>query len=85
VRRILHKDLNFHPFKIIATQELSDLDMAKRNAIAERLIGILSYLMTREAHFHLFACGNKPIFRYGAEENPQQLHQRPHHGARVTV
>jgi hypothetical protein len=82
VRRILHKDLSF--------QELSDRNMAHRStpAVAEHLIGILSnviILMTDNAHFHLPGCVNKQYFRYRPEENPQQLHQRPLHSARVTL
>ena len=30
VRRILHNDLNFHPYKIAIVQELNDRDMANR-------------------------------------------------------
>jgi hypothetical protein len=41
--------------------------------------------MTDEAHFHSSGCDNEQNFRYWAEENPQQLHPRPLHRARVTV
>jgi hypothetical protein len=41
--------------------------------------------MTDEAHFHLSGCVNKQNFRCWAEQNPQQLHQRALHSARVTV
>jgi hypothetical protein len=34
--RILHKDLNFHPYKMVVVQELSNFDMANRSAEAER-------------------------------------------------
>jgi hypothetical protein len=88
VRGILHKDLNFNPYKMVV-QELRDRDMANRSTVAERLIGILSddviILTTDEAYFHLSGCVNKQNPRYWAEENPQQLHQRPRHSARVTV
>jgi hypothetical protein len=87
-RRILHKDLNFHPYKIVVAQELSDHDMANHSRVVERLIGMLSgdviILMTAEAHFHLSDCSNKYNFPYFVEENPQQHHQRPHHIAYVT-
>jgi hypothetical protein len=89
VRRILHKDINFHPYKVVLVQELSDCDMANRSTLAEHLIRILSnnviFLMTDEAHFHISGCVNKQNFHYWAEENPQQLHQRLLHSARVTV
>jgi hypothetical protein len=41
--------------------------------------------MTDEARFHLSDCVNKQNFHYWADENPQQLHQRPLHSAHVTV
>jgi hypothetical protein len=41
--------------------------------------------MTDEAHFHLPDCVNKQNFIYWAEENPQQLHQRPLHSACMIV
>jgi hypothetical protein len=42
VRRILHKNLNFHPYNNMAVvQELSDRDMANRSTVAEHVIGIL--------------------------------------------
>jgi hypothetical protein len=31
VRRILHKDLNFFPYKMVEVQELSDFDVANSN------------------------------------------------------
>jgi len=40
VRRILHKDFNFHPYKIAIVQELSDRDMAKRR-ISSAQLGLL--------------------------------------------
>jgi hypothetical protein len=71
-RRILHKGLNFHPYKMVVVRELSDLDMANRRAVAERLIGILRddviILMTDDAHFHLSGSVNKDNFHYWAEE-----------------
>ena len=60
VRKNLHKDLNFHPYKIAIFQELSDRDMANRRISSEQLLemlnddGVIStVLMTDEAHFHL--------------------------------
>jgi hypothetical protein len=63
---------------MVLVQELSDC-----------LIRILSndviILMTDEANFHLSGCVNKQNFHYWAEENPQQIHQRPLHSGRVTL
>jgi hypothetical protein len=74
---------NFHLYKMVVVQGLRDYNMTNRNTVAESLIGILFgdviIFMTREAHFHT------NNFHYWAEENPQQLHQLPLHGARVIV
>ena len=89
VRRILHKDLNFHPVKIATVQELSDHNMANRRISSEQLLKMLNgdgvintVLMTDEAHFHLSDYVNKQNYRYWAPENPQELHQRPLHSER---
>ena len=42
VRRILHKDLNFHPYKIAIVQELNDRDMANRRISSEKLLEMLN-------------------------------------------
>ena len=80
VRRILHKDLNFLPYKIAIIQDLSDRDMANRRISSEQLLemlnddGVIStVLMTDEAHFHLSGYVNKQDYRYWAPENPQEL------------
>jgi hypothetical protein len=63
---------NFHPYKMVVGQELSDLVMANRSRVAKCLIGILRdnniILMTEEAHFHLSDFVNKQNFYYWAEE-----------------
>ena len=41
--------------------------------------------MSDEAHFHLNGFVNKQNFRYWAQRNPAQLHQRPLHSNKVTV
>jgi hypothetical protein len=68
VRRILHKDLNFHLYKMVVVQELSDHDMSNHSTVPECLIRILSdyviVLMTGKAHFHLSGYVNKQNFRY---------------------
>jgi hypothetical protein len=70
VRRILHKDLHFHPHKIATVQELSDCDMAKRRISSEQLLEMLNvdgvsttFLMTDEAHFHLSCYVNEHNYR----------------------
>jgi len=66
VRRILHKDLNFRPYKIVIAQKLSDGDMVKSRISSEQLIEMLNddgvintVLMTDEARFHLTGYVNK--------------------------
>ena len=60
VLRILHKDLNFHSYKIAIVQKLSDRDMANRRISSEQLLEMLNddcvintILMTDEAYFRL--------------------------------
>ena len=60
VRRILHKDLNFQPYKIDTVKELSDRDMANRRISSEQLLKIMNdggimntFKRTDEEHFHL--------------------------------
>ena len=72
VRRILHKDLNFHSYKIVIVQELSDRDMANHRISSEQLLEILNdddvistVLMTDEAHFHLSGYGTNKIVATG--------------------
>jgi len=86
VRRILHKDLNFHSYRIAIVQELNDRDVANRWISSEQLLempnddGVIStLLMTDETHFHLPGYVNKQNYRYCAPEKPHELHQRPLH------
>lgn len=89
VRRILHQDLHFHPYKIMVVQELSERDRASRiascHAILENVPNNAVVLSSDEAHFHLSGYVNKQNFRYRAENNPRQLHERPLHSQHVTV
>ena len=92
LRRILHKDLNFHPYKIAIFQELTDRHMANRRISSEQLLemlnddGVIStVLMTDEAYFHLSGYVNKQNYRYWPPENPQEIHQHPLHSESLTV
>jgi len=42
-------------------------------------------IMSDEANFELPGYVNKKNTRFGVEENPEQFHQQPLHGKRVTV
>lgn len=89
VRRILHADLKFHPYKMMIAQELSERDWENRRACSNDILQNVPQndllITTDEAHFHLSGCVNKQNFRYWAPENPRQLHERPLHSPRVTV
>ena len=89
VRRILHKELQMHPYKIVLAQELNENDFETRRALCleiqqnVRMDALVLY--SDEAHFHLCGTVNKQNFRYWAESNPRSLHERPLHCPRVTV
>ncbi|XP_054260262.1 uncharacterized protein LOC128996153 [Macrosteles quadrilineatus] len=91
VKRILHKDLGFHPYKIMIVQKLNDADYQQRVMFAETMLNMfeenddIKILMSDEAHFHLDGTVNKQNCRYWALENPRELHQRPLHSQKVTV
>lgn len=93
VRRILHKDLNFHPYKIQIVQSLKPTDNQKRLQFCEEMARRLeenvdqvnNLWMSDEAHFHLSGFVNKQNFRYWSEENPGAIHEKPLHAEKVTV
>ena len=89
VRRILHRNLHMHPYKMMVTQELSERDFETRKAACEDILQNIPsgavLISSDEAHFHLSGTVNKQNFRYWSAENPQELHQRPLHSPRVTV
>jgi hypothetical protein len=91
VRRMLHKDLNFHPYKMVMVQAINDQDTVNRKTVSEALLNALQnddfnhVLMTDEANFHL--CGNvsSQNRRYWTTENPRDIQQQPLHSEKVTV
>lgn len=89
LRRILTKDLKFHPYKLQLVQELKPNDHHLRRAFAERMLerfrSLNNILFSDEAHFHLSGYVNKQNCRYWAVENPKLKHQRPLHSLKVTV
>lgn len=92
-RRILHKNLRFHPYKIQMAQQLKQQDNISRLHFANEFIAILNengnvlnnLFMSDEAHFYLNGYVNKQNYRYWADRNPMQLHERPLHSEKVTV
>lgn len=89
LRRILHFDLNFHPFKIMMVQELSPADYVNRRTLCEQMLAQIpleaNFFSSDEAHFHLSGIVNKQNFRYWAENNPQIIRERPLHSPKLTV
>ena len=70
-----------HLYKIILTQKLS-----KKNDVTCRACphaGVV--LFSEKAHFYLRGAVHKKNFRYWAENNPCELHERLFHCPRVTV
>jgi len=63
VRRILHDELHFHPYKLVIVQELSERDFnARRNAceaLLEHVPQDALVFFSDEAHFYLTGCVNK--------------------------
>lgn len=89
LRRILHFDLQFHPYKIMMAQELTVADYAKRRELCEQMLARIPpaavFFSSDEAHFHLSGAVNKQNFRYWAENNPRIIHERPLHSPKLTV
>ena len=69
VRRILHEDLHFHPYKVVISQQLKPTDHEQRLNFARQMKTIfeandnLTLLISDEAHFHLNGMVNKQNFR----------------------
>ena len=90
LQRILHGKLNFHPYKIMIVQKLLPSDFVQCRLFCERMLEIVAsddvmLMMSDEAHFHLDGYVNKQNCRFWAADNPQELHQRPLHTAKVSV
>lgn len=89
VRRILHENLHYHPYKMAIVQELSERDFNSRRNACEVLLEVVPedaiVFFSDEAHFHLCGSVNKQNMRYWAETNPRELHERPLHSPKVTV
>jgi len=68
LRRILHKDLGFHPYKMMIVQTLTEGHYQQRSAFAELMLESIeenedAIIMTSdEAHFHLNGSVNKHNF-----------------------
>ena len=89
VRRILNTYLRMHPYKMMVAQELNVTDWETRRTLSEYILQHVPptavLWCSDEAHFHLSGTVKKQTFRYWAENNPRDLHQRPLHRPWVTV
>lgn len=91
VRRILHGELQLHPYKIAIVQKLNERDYPQRLNFAQQMLELLEQnenmllVMSDEAHFHLNGFVNRQNYRYWAGENPRELHEKPLHSPKVTV
>jgi len=78
VRRILHKDLHFYPYKIQVTRALHEHEYVNRVNFCQTFLQLINQnqelvnnvLMTDEAHFHLSGFVNKQNFHYGLPQTP---------------
>ena len=56
LRRILHMDLHFHPYKMMMAQELNQTDFANRQNLCENMLNQIApeaaFFSSDEAHFH---------------------------------
>lgn len=93
VRRILRLDLKFHPYKLQMVQELKENDYQLRLGFCQEMITKINnddeflnkLWMSDEAHFHLTGYVNKQNYRYWADTNPNEVHERPLHASKVTL
>ena len=93
IHRILHQDLNFHPYKMLMTQQLLDMDHTLRlgfctrilKEIEEKTVPLQQILFTDEAHFYLHGDVNSQNMRYWSVNNPHIIHEKPLHSPRLTV
>ena len=89
VRRILHEELNFHPYKLAVVHQPDPHDYAARKNACEAFFGNLPedalVFINDEVHFHISGCVNEQNMRYWSPTNPRELHEQPLHTERATV
>jgi hypothetical protein len=71
LQRILHGELNFHPYKIMIVQKLLPSDFVQRRLFCERMLEIIAsddvmLMMIDEAYFQLDGYVNKQNCRFWA-------------------
>jgi len=69
---------NDHQLRLEFCQQITT-NINEDNAFLDKL------WMSDEAHFHLTGYVNKQNYRYWADSNPKEVHERPLHSSEVTV
>ena len=91
VGRILHEDLNIHPYKMVMFEAINNIDNVNRKTVCKVLLKapdndkLNHVLMTDEANFHFCVNVSFQNCRYWATENPRDIHQKPLHSEKVIV
>ena len=93
VRRILHNDLHYHPYKIQIVQALNTRDYGARVRFGQEMLDLTgededlvnNIWMRHEAHYRESGFVNKQKFRYWSQANPRAPHEKPLHSQKVTV
>ncbi|XP_076045826.1 uncharacterized protein LOC143028071 [Oratosquilla oratoria] len=92
VLRILNFCINFHPYKLQIVQQMKENDRQLRLFCQQFMTNInednefLDKLwMSDEDHFNFRGYVNKQNYRYWADSNPKEVHERHLHVRKVTV
>lgn len=93
LRRILHLDLKFHPYKTQVCQELDARHKLNRMECCQNILNAIQInpnflnqlLMSDEANFYLSGFANKQNNRYWSGTNPKEIHGKPLHSPKVIV
>jgi len=93
VRRILHLDLHFHPYKIPVVRKLEEGDAAKRLVFSQQMLDLMNrnkevlnnLIKSDEERFHLTGLVNKQNCRYWSDRHPRGLVQKPLHSSKIIV
>lgn len=82
LRRIVHDDLSFRPYKsLLVQEELSAVDNVNRKnrcwEMLQKIPPTAIFFCSDEAHFLLSETVDKQNFRYRAKNNPRKFHETP--------
>jgi hypothetical protein len=88
LRRILHENLNFYPYKLVMSQARNDqctVNLFVRFCWTLDNDDVNHVLMTNEANFYLCCNVSFQNCRYWATQNPRDTHQKPLHSNKVVI